>query len=229
MAFSISDFKANFEEGGVLQTNKYDVNITFNSISGTTAPMQSFTVNNNQGGSSSFSTIADDLNYRCINASIPGLTMRTADVNRYGIGIMEKMPFSANYTDVSLSFICDRYGDAYNFWYLWFNYIFGSNGEETNSNVFGNYQVGAQGNSGRPFYTAEYKDNYAATITINIYDTEGNVPLIVNLYKAFPVSINDTALAWSDNNNLLKLTTQITFREWDLNNTNNGLSGSALG
>jgi hypothetical protein len=214
MAFNINDFKSKFEETGVLQTNKYDVTINFENTA-----LQTLSINNNLGGStSSFSTVQDDLTYRCVAASIPGLTMRTTDVNRYGVGVLEKMPFSANYTDISLSFICDRYGNAYNFWYLWFNYIFGANGEETKSNVFGTIQDGAVGNAGRSFYTAEYKDNYAATIAINVYDTQGLNPIKVTLRKAYPVTINDVALSWTDNNNLIKLNTQITFREWDLNN-----------
>lgn len=220
MAFNIADFKSNFESNGVLQTNKFEVIISLPSA------MQGFNVNDQKSGqttSTPMLSTVDDLRYRCTSATIPGLTMRTADINRFGIGVTEKMPYSANYTDVSFTFICDRYGDAYNFWYLWFNYIFGANGEETNSNVYGS-AITTQ----RSFYTAEYKDNYAATINVNVYDTAGNKGIVVNLYKAFPVSINDTALSWSDNNNLVKLTTQVTFREWDLGNLQNSPTGVTL-
>ena len=83
MAFNINDFKSKFEETGVLQTNKYDVTINFENTA-----LQTLSINNNLGGStSSFSTVQDDLTYRCVAASIPGLTMRTTDVNRYGVGV----------------------------------------------------------------------------------------------------------------------------------------------
>jgi hypothetical protein len=208
MAFNIADFQSYIGDTGVLQTNKYDVMINFNN-----GTLGSLGVVNTQGeitGSMNGST--NDSVYRCVAASLPGLTMRTTDMNRYGIGIYEKIPFSANYTDVSLTFLMDRYGDQYNFWYSWFNYVFGVSGAVNYQNIFGT----VSGNNSRPFYTAEYKDNYTATITITVYDLEGNDNLVVTLLDAYPITLNDIALNWTDNNNLMKLTTTITFREWIL-------------
>ena len=53
--------------------------------------------------------------------------------------------------------------------------------------------------------------------------------MIFNLYKAYPVTINDVPLSWTDNNNMVKLTVQMTFLEWDLNNTGNGSQGITIG
>ena len=207
MAFNIKDFKSQIEKTGVLQTNKYDVTITLPPGLGAKSIIAA---NGSTVGVANEGT--RDLNYRCINASLPGIVMRTSDVNRFGLGINEKMPYSANYTDVSLTFLMDKSGAAYKFWYAWFNYIFGFNGEETNSNVYGTLGT----NNDRSFYTTEYKDNYAGTVTIKVYDNFGEVSLVTSLLKAYPVSINDVALSWSDNNNLIKLTTNLTFREWVL-------------
>jgi hypothetical protein len=208
MAFNILQFQSYIAETGVLQTNKYDVQITFDNPYG----IAGLSINSAQGSKVGTLESTQDIEYRCINVSIPGLTMRTSDINRFGLGVSEKMPYSANYTDVSLTFLMDRYGDAYNFWYTWFNYIFGINGEEDGQNVFG--RINNQNK--RSFYTAEYKDNYSATITINIYDADGNPNITAKLLKAYPITINDIALNWSENNNLIKLTTTITFREWTL-------------
>jgi len=212
MAFNILDFQSYIADTGVLQTNKYDVMIMFDNPDGIGA----YNIIGADGSTRGAADNVTDLNYRCINASLPGLTMRTADINRFGLGVSEKMPFSANYTDVSLTFLMDRFGDQYNFWYAWFNYIFGISGQETLSNIYGSYSVGGDGDSGRPFYTAEYKDNYSATIVITVYDTEGNPNIQATLLKAYPISVNDIALNWTDNNNLVKLTTTLTFREWVL-------------
>ena len=207
MAFNIAEFQSYIAETGVLQTNKYDVLIVPDNLAG----FGGLKIVGQNGTMSTLDSIEDNV-YRCINASLPGMLIRTADVNRFGIGVSEKMPFSAAYTDVTLTFLMDRYGDAYNFWYTWLNYIFGINGEEDTSNIYG--RVGSRNT--RSFYTAEYKDNYSATITINVYDADGNPNITVNLLKAYPISINDIALGWNDNNNLIKLTATITFREWVL-------------
>ena len=211
MTFNIADFKSNIEKTGVLQTNKYDVTISL------PPALAALNIISADGSTVGVTTEGmRDLTYRCVNASLPGLAMRTTDINRFGIGVSEKMPYSATYTDVSLTFIMDRAGTAYKFWYSWFNYIFGFNGEETNSNIYGTTNIAATDRSSRSFYTAEYKDNYAGNIQIKVYDNYGNVSLVTTLLKAYPVSINDVALNWSDNNSLIKLTTSITFREWVL-------------
>lgn len=212
MAFDIKTFKSRVEQSGVLQTNKYDVQIYLPQL----VPGQfgTYDVVSTNGLNSGSAT--DEMSYRCINASLPGLAMRTTDNNRFGVGVSEKMPYSANYTDITLTFLVDRYSTVYDFWYAWFNYIFGVTGEETGTNIFGAYKIGAGGTAGRPFYTAEYKDNYAATIVVTVYDAQGVPSIVTTLLKAYPTSINDVALSWSDNNNLIKLTTTITFREWVL-------------
>lgn len=204
MAFNIATFKSKIEKTGVLQTNKFDVVITLPTA------FSKYNVVATNGISTGKTT--EELTYRCINASLPGLAMRTTDNNRFGIGVSEKMPYSANYTDISLTFLMDRQGTVYDFWYAWFNYIFGVGGQESESNIFGKIN----GNNTRSFYTAEYKDNYAAGVKIQSYDSTGKKSITTNLIKAYPIAINDIALNWSDNNNLIKLTTTLTFREWSL-------------
>ena len=187
MAFDINVFRSQvLGSTGFLQTNKYDVNV----VPGALVP--------NAGDT-------QDMMFRCVNATLPGVGIRTSDNNRHGLGIIEKMPYSGAYTDVTLSFICDKGGSVYNFWYGWINTIFAVNGEETGHTISGNY-----------YYTANYKDDYAGEIDVIVYNNQGDPSLTYQLLKAFPVSINDSPLGWGDNNNLLKLTTTITFREWNL-------------
>lgn len=204
MAFDIEEFKARIEDGGVLNTNKFDVNIFFQQGS----PMGRTQIST--GGATVNSVdIAQDLSFRCTNATLPGIALRTIDSPRYGLGIQEKMVFSGNYTDIDLTFICDKFGDAYRYWYGWMNYIFSVSGQTTRNVVSGV-------NRNRPFYTAEYKDNYAATIVITVYDQMGETALTYYLYKAFPVSLNDVPMSWAEKDSLLKITSKISFREWAL-------------
>jgi hypothetical protein len=208
--FDIERFKAYIEEDGILQTNKFDVTIFLQ------GPLANYRINDQAGNSDSNRQTSRDLTYRCIAASLPGMVIRTSDVNRYGLGIFEKMPFSANYTDIDLTFICDRYGLAYSFWYTWFNYIFGMNGATSQSNIFGQTNNDSISKLRGSYYTAEYKDNYAATVNITVYDTEGLEGIRTTLLKAYPISINDIPLSWGDNNNLVKLSVKMTFTEWVL-------------
>jgi len=215
MAFNVGVFKALTGYRGHLQNNKYDVRIYFESAKLGASFMSNFT-----SGTVATRDVARDLSYRCVSASLPGLTLKSSDVNRFGLGIQEKMPYSGNYTDISLSFTCDKFGAAYNFWYSWINYIFAINGQITNSTTATGRTAGGMP---RPFYTTEYKDNYAATIVINVYDNNGFIAMQYVLYKAFPTSINDISVGWAENNQLMKITTNVTFREWALEGGNSVL------
>lgn len=201
--FNVGEFSARVSQRGFLQTNKYDVRIFFEN----TALAGGFLTNRDLGNVA-ITDVSRDLSYRCVAASLPGMTLKTSDVNRMGLGVQEKMPYSGNFTDINLSFICDKYGAAYNFWYDWFNYIFAINGQTTNN--------GRITSRSRPYYTTEYKDNYAATIAITVYDATGRIAMQHILFKAFPISISDIQIGWNNNNQLMKINTTVTFREWSL-------------
>jgi hypothetical protein len=198
MAFDVSQFKGRVAQSGFIQTNKYEVAINFDNAGFASSVM----------GQMNFAQIARELRERCVSASLPGLALRTQDVNRYGLGVTEKMPFSGNYTEITLSFLCDRHGAVNRFMYGWLNSIFSVTGSVAPTATFG-----------RDFYTAEYKDNYSATIDIVVYDNAAGRPIVYRLYKAFPISMNDIAVSWSDNNNLMKLTGTFTFKEWQIDNS----------
>lgn len=201
MKFNVNAFRQDFAQKGYVQTNKYSVEITpENPLSGAYVGMRGEVGDR-------FITLANDLTNRCVAASLPGLTLRTQDNNRYGVGVLEKMPYAGQYTDIDLTFICDKFGKTYNLFNGWLNYIFASVGERAQNPV-------DRKTPGRVFYTTQYKNNYSATITITVYDNSGQSRLAYTLYKAFPISINDTPLSWEDNNKMIRLQTKITFREW---------------
>lgn len=208
--FDIAAFKSQVSNSSILQTNKYVVYITPNSN------LASAFINSTIV-STSFRDAGNDLQYRVVNATLPGIILRTSDNNRFGLGVLEKMPFAATYTDIDLTFICDRDGEAYCFWYAWLNYIFAAVGKETPRGVVDQLSQGTGANNFRDFYTTQYKDNYSAIIDIWVFDAFSQLALTYKLYDAYPVAINDSPLAWEEQNNLLKVTVKVTFREWALN------------
>lgn len=224
MAFDIREFSARLGQGGILPKNKYDVQIFFPLGS----PMGGSFLNLLTGQASvgvladgeltSQTNVAQDLSYRCISTTLPNMSITTNSTNRFGVGLMEKMPYSASNQDVDMTFMCDRYGDAYKFWYAWMNYIFAANGEETNnivSQIFG----------GRQFYTAEYKDNYAATVVITVYDNAGGVAIQYFLYKAYPISLGTSTLSAGPGQGFVNLDVSLNFREFAVNDGTMQING----
>lgn len=204
MAFNISSFSSNIGRYGVLQNNKFAVFF-----------MPPLPVSLN-----TFTDIGDIYNtfnttrmiqMRTESARIPGVSIQSQDVKRYGTGVSQKMPHNAAFTDTSFTFVADRDSTIHRFFYAWLTNIVDFNGTTFFRNV--------------PSYNVAYKDDIMTDIYIFVFDNSGNVSQLVTLYDAFPNSMNDVALDWGNTDTVMKITVGFTFREWSLNNVNSGIAG----
>jgi hypothetical protein len=124
-------------------------------------------------------------------ASVTGRSIQTADLKRYGIGPQEKIPYSMQYNDITLTFIGDGKGEVYKFFYNWMQGIVrGDSGVTT-------YDTEKDGN-GKTSYEVEFKSNYATNIIVTTYNEQGDPVLYTRLIGAFPISVPDISLSWSD-------------------------------
>ena len=164
---------------------------------------------------------AKSLNYRCENASLPGRTFATAEQKTYGP--IEKYPYLNTYTDVDMTFIVDDDMSQKVFFDAWMNYI-------------------------NPLYNnnMRYKGDYSTVITVNQYDVTNNISYSVNLYDAYPISMNQMDLDWSSDG-YHKLNVTFAYTYWQnnslqalgmefvdaginaVNNIVGGLGGNAIG
>ena len=132
-----------------------------------------------------------NLTYRCEAANLPGRTFEMHEQKTYGP--IEKYPHLASYTDIDLTFLVD---DDMKQKYLfdgWFDFI-----NPRLSNDYG------------------YKSDYSTTITINQYDVENKLSYSVDLIDAFPISVNQMDLDWS-NDGLHKLSVTFAYTYWKNN------------
>ena len=216
MPFNIESFKSNISQDGYLNNNKYEVIIV---------PPPMFSVNLARNGirlSSSYG-VANSLRFRVDSIKAPGITVLSADNNRYGVGPTQKNPFNVQFNEIGLSFITDKNADLWQFFYQWTREIFQYNSDDTVlssvgsiASIFGLNLGGLFNNS--PSYSANYKEDYASMIQIYIYDNVGNVAQVVNLYDAFPTSINEVNLGWANNNQAMRIGVTLTFKEFTMTN-----------
>ena len=198
MPFDINNFAKNISAYGVLPTNKFDVTIS----------MPKFLL----GGTSEFdSTFPQILTFRAHSVTTPPIALLTNDTQRFGIGPTTKQPYSAIFGNIPISFLADRNGKIYRFMSDWFNllYNFSETKQGSNPNSLGGYQ--------QPTYTTNYEDNVVSEeIIINMYDKAGNIASTINLYKAKPILFTGVPLSWEDTDNVVKINTSFTFREWSI-------------
>lgn len=134
---------------------------------------------------------AKSLKYRCENANLPGRTFATTEQKTYGP--IEKYPYLTTFNDVSLTFIVDDDMSQKVFFDAWLNYI----NPQYNNNF-------------------RYKGDYSTAITINQYDVTNQVSYSINLYDAYPISMNQLDLDWSSDG-YHKLVVDFAYTYWQNN------------
>lgn len=137
-----------------------------------------------------------NLNMRCEEAHLPGRTLSTAEL-KIGSSPVEKYPYATTYNDIDLTFMLDDTMNHKVFFDAWMNYI-------------------------SPDYTwnLRYKEDYATTITINQYDAQNQKSYSVDLYEAYPISINQLDLSWGSEG-YHKLNVTFAYTSWKNNSLKN--------
>lgn len=139
------------------------------------------------------------IEYRANNVRVPGVALDLQQVFRYGVGPEQKFPTNVNFTDININFVDTQNKDIWKRFSFWFNGIFD--------------YTGLSGGS-QASYKTEYKKYYTTNIEIHIFDNDGNRVNVVVLKEAFPTTLSEVGLSWSENNRLYEFTVGFSFREW---------------
>lgn len=204
--FDIKEFKSYVAKTGYTPKNRYYVNIwppraILNS---------SINVKNTAG---KLTNITEHLQFRAESVTIPGVSIIPTPVSRYGISPQQRFGVMAQLSDISMTFTVDRERLVWMFFYHWINNIFSFNQIVPNGNdsQYDSYS-----------YRASYMEDYATKLSVFIYDYSGSADLAttVEIYDAFPVSIEPIGVGWSDNDSIMKITVKFSYRDWAITDTN---------
>ena len=158
---------------------------------------QTTTLNPGQATTSEISRL---ISFRADQVRTPNINISAAGINRYGVGPIQKQPFSAEFNDISVSLVSDGNAEIWQFWHNWVNNIFQHSGTS----------------SSYPTYLAKYKDDFSTTIDIDIYTNDGNLSQTIELYQVFPTAISEVPLTWGDQNNPLRMSVTLSFSEYQI-------------
>ena len=192
--FNISTFKANLATNGVMRNNKFLVRIPY--------PIGMI-------NKSELSNTSRYLELWCESTNIPGVSLSTNEIRRYGYGNIEKKPYVAINNDVNFSFISDGASAIWTFFQQWIRMIV---------NYDMRYGINAQKNNGvlagqKPFELG-YKYEYVSDIEIIVFNETGKEILNVILREAYPTFVGDVQLNWGDTNNIARIPVTMTVYDW---------------
>ena len=197
--FNIDTFINDLNTRGTLQTNKYEVKITRPRLF------------DNQH------LLFEQLKYRAESVKVPGITLETTEVKRYGHDVRQKMPTGASYNDIGITFIEQDMNRVSKFFYYWLNRIYTF---RSTSDI--GATLTAVPTSGLPLSLVEYKDYYSTRIEIDVFNNSGKLSMSIILEDAFPISMGDVSLGWGDRNSLYKLNVSFSYSFITIRNEING-------
>ena len=132
---------------------------------------------------------------RCESATLPGRTLSTSEQKIYGP--IEKFPYQSSYEDMTLTFIVSQSMIEKTMFNTWFDYI-----NPTNT------------------WNFRFKEDYVAKdLTITQYDMADNEMQTIKLIDAFPISVNQLDLDWSNDNAYHKLSVTFAYTYWEIGQT----------
>lgn len=148
------------------------------------------------------------LSLLCDSASLPGVSLATSEVRRYGFGPIEKKPYAPVFVDASMSFISDGYGSVQNIFDQWMKRIvnFTSLPYEGSVSTKNLKQI-------NPFEVS-YKRDYCTDIFIvNVNDQNDEITTTI-LNEAYPIFMGDVALSWADTDQIARIPVTFTYYNW---------------
>jgi hypothetical protein len=146
----------------------------------------------------------DDLKILCSEASLPGSSLATHELNNDFTGVTQRHVYRRLYDDRSdFTFYVNRSYYSIKVFEIWMRYITGeqvSFGENTNVSYRNNYPK----NYKTSIYITKFERDYGAKKSPN------NSKLIYTFVNAFPISINSMPVSY-DSSQLLKVTVSFSY------------------
>ncbi len=199
MGFDVSRFRSEIlADSGLLRTNLFLVSIQFpQAFASTQTQLLKLTPRTLM----SFTEAA----------ALPGISIMTDDsVRRHGTGVNDKMAYGAVFTDITLSFLADGHGEILKMFHNWFKYIVN----------FDSSKNGITGLNASEPYEVGYKDDYAATMEITVFNEEGDKIITYKFNEVFPLFLGEISMNWGDSDSIMRIPITFTFRDWQSDSMN---------
>jgi hypothetical protein len=200
--FSISEFKSNIDQKGVLQNNRFIVDFGLPEY-----------LKLDRG--------YEDLNLvslRCEAASIPGISITTIDMPRIGFGPLEFQAHNFTQSDIVLTFLVDAHGSVPKLFYDWLNTIVNfqvSRGHSGLNRVVGLSGIEKAYQSGA--YEVGFKDDYSVNLNITVYDKDQQSAVMkLTAYKAYPKEMTSIDMAWVNDSELMRIQVAFTYTDFSI-------------
>lgn len=162
-----------------------------------------------------FSGIQNDLQLACCEATLPGSSLATLEINNDYTGVTERHAYRRIYDDrIDLTFYVDTRYTVIRFFETWIKFI----SNESISGGPNNTPLGLK--SPNYFYTVRYPEEYQTqNLSIVKFEKDYKTKLTYTFLKAYPISISSMPISY-DSSSLLKCTVSFSYTRYFVEDLN---------
>jgi hypothetical protein len=160
-----------------------------------------------------FSSEQSNLQLACSEATLPGSSLATLEINNDYTGVTERHAYRRIYDDrIDLTFYVDTRYTVIRFFETWIKYI-------TNESISGREGGPVGLVSPNFFYSVRYPEEYQTNFSIVKFEKDYQSRLTYTFLKAYPISISSMPISY-DSSSLLKCTVSFTYSRYYIENLN---------
>jgi len=148
--------------------------------------------------------LMNDMMFRCESVSIPGRTPTSSNIKYYGPQRKQYYGYDSN--PVTASFILSEDLAERDLFMAWQDIAIGSIRKDITQSVLGGFNVG-------------YYDNYVSNVIIRKYNEANKLMYSTILVQAFPTSVLESTVNWSDGD-IMKLSVTFDYHYFTDKTTN---------
>lgn len=154
-----------------------------------------------------FSKEQNNLQLACSEASLPGSSLATIEINNDYTGVTERHAYRRIYDDrIDLTFYVDTKYTVIRFFETWIKYIMNESISGSSSGA-----VGLQFSNF--FYSTRYPEEYQTNFSIVKFERDYQAKLTYTFLKAYPISISSMPISY-DSSSLLKCTVSFAYSRY---------------
>lgn len=151
--------------------------------------------------------VQDQLQLACSEATLPGSSLATLEINNDYTGVTERHAYRRIYDDrIDLTFYVDTRYTVIRFFETWIKYI-------SNESLAGREGGPVGLREPNYFYTVRYPEEYQTEFSITKFERDNQTRLKYNFLKAYPISISSMPISY-DSSSLLKCTVSFTYARY---------------
>ncbi len=161
-----------------------------------------------------FSSEQSNLQLACSEATLPGSSLATLEINNDYTGVTERHAYRRIYDDrIDLTFYVDTKYTVIKFFETWIKYIM-------SESISGGGEEGPVGLAyPNFFYSVRYPEEYQTKFSIVKFERDYGSKLTYTFLKAFPISISSMPISY-DSSSLLKCTVSFTYSRYFIEDLN---------